>query len=578
MKAACGLAAFLLCGGTFCAYIKDMAAVLRTQTRPDANIYSAFEKVARHHPERTALKANGGRGRSYTYGEVHTIVEQLSLGLSRREYTKKAEVGLLSENRPEWGIAYLAILAAGKTVVPIDASLKEDEVSFIIDNAGLDVVFASGRFEDLLKTLRSDIGVFSFEKDSPDSWTRLTNSEGQAQRNRINKTAVLIYTSGTTGRPKAVELTHENILANLQGIASALQFDNNDTFLSVLPLHHTFETTCGFLTPLISGSTIVYARSLKSKEILEDIAFNAVTLMCGVPLLFEKMYHSIQRGIASAPVGKRLLFRLLYFLSSVAWYLGIKWGKPLFQGLRSKAGLGTIRMFVSGGAALPPKIARFFNLIGFDFVQGYGMTECSPVISVNRPDDVKFGSVGPPLENMKVRIDNLDQSSIGEILVKGDNVTPGYRNNPEKTAELIIDGWLHTGDLGRLKDGHLWITGRKKNVIVSAAGKNIYPEELEERLLESNCVLEAVVFGRKKQNKQGEEVRALVVPDLKQIQADFGIPEENPDLERIKEIVAAVVKDVNAHVAGYKRIASFDFQLEELEKTSTKKVKRFLYK
>jgi long-chain acyl-CoA synthetase len=562
----------------FWIYINGLVAVVRTQTRPDTTIYSAFEKVARCHPERVALKAKGGRGRSYTYGEVRAIVKQLSSGLSCGKFTKKAEVGLISENRPEWGIAYLAILAAGKTVVPIDASLKGDEVSFIIDNAGLDVIFTSGSFENLLKTLRPEIEIFSFDEDSPNSWMKLTNANDQTRMTGNNKTAVLMYTSGTTGIPKAVELTHENILANLRGIASALQFDQNDTFLSVLPLHHTLEATCGFLTPLMSGSTIVYARSLKSKEIFEDIAFNAVTLMCGVPLLFEKMYHSIQRGISSAPVGKRLLFHLLYFLSSVTWCFEIKWGKPLFRDLRNKAGLGTIRMFVSGGAALPPKIARFFNLIGFDFLQGYGMTECSPVISVNQPDNIKFGSVGPPLENIEVKIDSPGQGGIGEILVKGDNVTPGYRNNPEKTAELVIDGWLHTGDLGRLKDGHLWITGRRKNVIVSAAGKNIYPEELEEKLLESSCVLETVVFGRKKQKKQGEEVRALIVPDLKQIQADFGIPEENPDLERIKEKVAAVVKDANDHVANYKRIIAFDVQLEELEKTSTKKVKRFLYK
>jgi len=172
----------------------------------------------------------------------------------------------------------------------------------------------------------------------------------------------------------------------------------------------------------------------------------------------------------------------------------------------------------------------------------------------------------------------LEFSGIGEILVKGDNVTPGYRDNSEKTVELIIDGWLHTGDLGKLKDGHLWITGRKKNIIISAAGKNIYPEELEERLLESSCILEVVVIGRKKQNKQGEEVRALVVLDLKQMEAEFGISAESPDMERIRGVISAVVKDVNAHVADYKRIAGFDVQLEELEKTSTKKVKRFLYR
>jgi len=555
-----------------------MAAVVRTHTHPGVTIYSAFQKVARRHPEQIALKAQGGRGRSYTYGKACTIIEQLSSGLSHPEYTKKAEIGILSENRPEWGIAYLAILAAGKTVVPIDANLKGDEVSFIINNAGLDIIFASGHFEDLLKKLHPDMRILSFDDDSPNSWIRLTDARDQAQKNRISKTAVLIYTSGTTGKPKAVELTHENILANLEGIKSGLKFDHNDTFLSVLPLHHTFEATCGFLIPLMSGATIVYARSLKSKEILEDVAFNGVTLMCGVPLLFEKMYHSILRGIASAPLGKRLAFRLLFLVSSVGWSLRQRWGKPLFRSLRNKAGLATMRMFVSGGAALPPEIARFFNLIGFDFCQGYGMTECSPVISVNRPDNVKFGSVGPPLENIEVRIHNPDRSGIGEIIVKGDNITPGYRDNSEKTAELIIDGWLHTGDLGRLKDGHLWITGRKKNIIVSAAGKNIYPEELEEKLLESSYILEGIVFGRKRQNKQGEEVRALVVPDLKQMEASFGISVESTDLERIREVISAVVKDINAHVADYKRIVAFEVQLEELEKTSTKKVKRFLYR
>jgi long-chain acyl-CoA synthetase len=411
-----------------------MDATVRTQARSRATIHSAFFKVAQEHPDRIAFKAEGGQGRSFTYSEVGTIIKQLSSLLSSGDYAIKDEIGILSENRPEWGIAYLAILAAGKTVVPIDANLKENEIAFIINDAGLDTVFTSERFEGLLKSLCPDIRTFSFDDDSPTSWTRLTDSQQATVNSPENKTAVLIYTSGTTGTPKAVKLTHKNLLANLEGIASALKFDYNDTFLSVLPLHHTFEATCGFLVPLMSSSIIVYARSLKSKEILQDIASNNVTLMCGVPLLFEKMYDSIQRGIASASLVKQSIFHLLYFLSSVGWLLGSKWSKPLFRGLRNKAGLGTVRMFFSGGAALPPKIARFFNLIGFDFLQGYGMTECSPVISVNRPDDVKFGSVGPSLANVEVRIHNPDSTGIGEIITKGDNVTPGYRNNPEKTA------------------------------------------------------------------------------------------------------------------------------------------------
>ena len=526
-----------------------------------------------------ALKADGGRGRSYTYGDVVTAVRKLSRTLNRDEFADRREIGLLSENRPEWGIAYLGILAADRTVVPIDANLKSEEIAFIIRDARLRLIFASRRLEALLSEMNIDIDILSLENDSPNSWRNLSETPVTPAEHAINKTAVLIYTSGTTGAPKAVELTHRNILANMEGIARSLQFDENDTFLSVLPLHHTFEATCGFLTPLFSGCTIVYARSLKSKELLEDLRFNGATLMCGVPLLFEKMYGTLRRKIASASFGKRVLFNTLYTLSSLGWLFGRRWGKALFHGLRDKAGLGSIRMFVSGSAALPSVIARFYHLLGFDFVQGYGMTECSPVISVVRPEDIRFGSVGPPLNNVEVKIAESDpETGVGEIIVKGDNITPGYRNNPEGTAEVIINGWLHTGDLGKLEHNHLWITGRKKNLIVSAAGKNIYPEELEEKLLESDCILEAVVFGRPKQNRQGEQVCALLVPDMEQITADRGKLPDITDHERIRKVLAAEVERVNRRMAGYKRIVSFDFQLEELEKTSTKKVKRFLYK
>ena len=206
------------------------------------------------------------------------------------------------------------------------------------------------------------------------------------------------------------------------------------------------------------------------------------------------------------------------------------------------------------------------------------MTECSPVISVNSPDDIEFGSVGRPIANVEVRIDSPNDEGIGEICVRGESITPGYRNNPEKTAELIRDGWLHTGDLGRIKDNHLWITGRAKNLIVSAAGKNIYPEEIEEALLESTLILEAVVFGRKKEGKHGEEVCAVIVADKDQLVAMHGVDKNNPDLDRVKESMKVVVDQTNERMAGYKRIKHFVVQFEELKKTSTQKVKRFAYK
>ena len=544
----------------------------------ESDLFAAFEASARTHSDRVALKAEGGKGKSYTYGEAADLATKLAAGLSSAEFDDAPEIGLLSENRPEWPITYLGIIGAGKTVVPIDANLKPNEIEYIVKNAQLKVIFTSQKLKGKLSEFAGKLKIVLFSEDGDDSWKHLLQDGQRSRSAHAGTTAALIYTSGTTGTPKAVMLTHGNLLANLEGVRLSLQFDQDDVFLSVLPLHHTFEATCGFLAAVTSGSTIVYARSLKSREILEDIALNGVTVMCGVPLLFEKMYHAIRRGINAAPAVRRALFQSTFTVSRLGWKVRFRTGRAMFAALREAAGLGTIRMLVSGGAPVPAEIASFFNYLGFDFMPGYGLTECSPVVSVNLPGDIRFGSVGPPLKNLEIKIDNPGTDGVGEILVKGPSVMPGYRNNAEATSKILKDGWLATGDLGKIHKGHLWITGRQKNVIVSAAGKNIYPEELEERFSTSQYVAESVVFGRKKENKPGEEVRALIVPELEQFRVEFGIAVENPDIKQIWPVLEKVVAEINAQVADYKRIDGFDVQLEELEKTSTKKVKRFMYK
>jgi long-chain acyl-CoA synthetase len=542
------------------------------------HLVQLFERAAEQHSNRIALKANGGQGETYSYEQTRVSVARLAAGLSSPAFAQSRYVGLLSENRPEWPIAYLAILAAGKTVVPIDSNYKSTEIAYIISDAKLELIFLSGKFERTIRDLFPSVHQFSFEAESTNSWRSLQHEPITSYQSAPHDLAVLIYTSGTTGAPKVVQLTHRNLLCNLEGVEQALEFGVDDVFLSVLPLHHTFEATCGFLTPLMSGCTVVYARSLKSKDILEDLAFNSVSIMCGVPLLYEKMHATINRRIQEAPLYRRLLFKALYALSSIGWKLGQRrWGRALFYSLRVRAELHTLRMFVSGGAPLPPMIARFFNLIGIDFLEGYGMTEASPVISVNRPDDICFGSVGRPIGKLEVQIDQPDDSGIGEIIVRGDSITPGYLHSDELTAELLAGGWLHTGDLGRFKGGHLWITGRRKNLIISAAGKNIYPEELEEKFLESQYVTEVLVFGRKKDGKQGEEVRAIVYPDLEQFKLEFGMDTAKPDLSKINDVVGGLVGEINHRIADYKRISGFDLRMQEFEKTSTKKIKRYMY-
>lgn len=542
------------------------------------SIVTAVSECATNHPEATALAGNGGKGTRYSYAAMIDAVRRLAGGLIAQGLVSPREIGLLSENRPEWPIAYLAILTAGGTVVPIDANLNHAEIRQLVSRAGLRVVFASARFARLLAEHPDSPRAISLEADQPGNWQSVCSDKPIESPIAPASTAVLIYTSGTTGLPKAVELTHANLLDNIDCICQSLHFGPEDRFLSILPLHHTFEATCGFLTPLTRGASIVYARSLKSNEILEDIGANQVTIMCGVPLLFEKMYQSMRRRIARAPAPRRALFRILYAASELGWSLNRKWGKVLFRSLRNKAGLGTLRMFVSGGAAMPPHISRFFNMLGFDLMQGYGLTECSPVVSVNRPDNIRFGSVGPPLVGLDVRIDKPGPDGVGEICVSGGSVTPGYRDNPIETARLIRQGWLHTGDLGHLTDGHLWITGRAKNLIVTAAGKNIYPEEIEEKLIASDLILEAVVFGRKRDKASaGEDVQAVIVPDVETVALQLQTAAESVTLESARPLIDAEVHRVNAEMAAFKRIAGWRVQLEELEKTSTQKVKRFVY-
>lgn len=544
----------------------------------EQNIYRAFVHSAQRHGDRIAVVGDGGRGISYTYRELLNQVNALAEGLRKLSDGPDNAIGLLSENRPEWPLAYLAILAAGRTVVPIDANLTVGEIESLVRSAGLSHLIASRKFTDLRESLGDQTKIHFMDSGGEDDWKDLFSNRSELLPDPDNQLAALIFTSGTTGSPKAVMLTHRNLLSNVRGAKEALQFSEEDVFLSLLPLHHTFEATCGFLVPLFDGARIVFARSLKSRDIVEDIKSNSVTIMIAVPLLFEKMNQGISRSVGSAGMARRLLFGFLMSLSAFGWRLGQNWGRGLFSGLRMQAGMSSIRMFVSGGAALPPAIGRFFNLLGFPLIQGYGMTECSPIISANRPGDIRFDSVGPPLPNVEVKINEPNSEGIGEIITRGENITPGYKGNQEATSQLIREGWLFTGDLGRISRGHLYITGRAKNLIVSAAGKNIYPEELEERLNQCRGVLESVVFGRQKEGRQGEEVRAVIVADLDY----FGFSEndsiETGQMDQMRRTIDEAVADLNNSMASYKRITGYEMKTEELEKTSTRKIKRFLYR
>ena len=296
-----------------------------------------------------------------------------------------------------------------------------------------------------------------------------------------NSLAVLIYTSGTSAEAKGVMLSHNNIVSDIEAVLPRLPVTTEDRFLSILPLHHTLEATCGFIYPLANGASIAYSQSLKSADILADIRALRITMMCGVPLLFEKMCASIHRSVAKRALTTRLYVDLGQRIAGLSkWVFDLSVGKMLFRSLRERAGLNSIRMFVSGGAAINPDVSRFFSNLGISLLQGYGLSETSPVLAVNHERDNNYDSVGRPLDGVDVKISEPNEAGIGEILVKGKMVMLGYYDNEEATRAVMQNGFFRTGDLGYVDSaGHLHITGRMKNVIITPAGKNIYPEEIE---------------------------------------------------------------------------------------------------
>jgi long-chain acyl-CoA synthetase len=493
-------------------------------------------------------------------------------------------VAIQSENRPEWGLAYFAILEAGAVVVPLDALLKEQEVGEILATAGATHCIASARHLSLVQSASARVpGLRLLSLDPHDtlpSWPEalreFPDEPARPERASDSDLAVLIFTSGTTGQAKGVMLSHSNLLHNVEAVARTFEFGPRDRFLSVLPLHHTFESTGGLLCPLRVGASVAYARGLKSNELREDLRSSGATLILGVPLLYEKLLAAIHRGIAEAPLPRRLLARTLLGIARIVrWTTGRRPGRVLLEPLRERSGMGKLRMFVSGAAPLPTEVFWGFVDLGWSVLEGYGLTECSPVVAANRIHHPIPGAVGWPLAGVEIRIAEPDAEGNGEILVRGPNVMLGYFGNPEATAEVLRDGWLHTGDLGRLTaDGRVGITGRLKNMIATAAGKKIYPEEVEIHLSNSPYIQEVVVVGGKDARGEREEVHAHVFPDLAQIEALAQSTGRASDDAYVEEVLRREVETRGQLLAPYKRVKRVIVRKQEFPKTTTGKIRR----
>lgn len=537
--------------------------------------------------------------RQYTYYEFVQNIRSVAAYFLRLKRLKKGDmVAIYSENRPEWMMAYLGIVYNGIWAVPLDARLTDLEVKNLITDCGTKYLFTTASLlenvlsePEVVKQL-SEIILFDRVEVPKEIQKKVRYwqdilEEGWAKEHKEHRELVvspedvasLIYTSGTTGKPKGVMLMHSNFAAQINALSKAVPLMDTDVLLSVLPLHHTYEFSVE-LTVLYKGASITYAESLKPNKMFDNIRETGVTVMIGVPLLFEKIYDGIMRQVRNLPFGvKHVLMGLYHFTAGLNALTRKKAGKVIFSFLRKKAHLDGIRFAISGAAPLNHKVAKGFEVLGLTLLNGYGLTETSPVVAVNRVDRINNLSVGELIEGIEVKIDNPDSEGNGEICVRGPIVMKGYYKNPRATKEVIDkDGWLHTGDIGKLENGYLFVTGRIKNIIVTPGGKNVYPEEIEELINESDFVLESLVIGiPESQHSKGENIYAYVVPNYEFFDTYCNLNNLELTEELVEECISKHMREVNAKLPDYKKIRDFRIRREEFAKTSTKKIKRFLY-
>jgi len=385
--------------------------------------------------------------------------------------------------------------------------------------------------------------------------------------------AEIIFTSGSLGRAKGVMLSQRNLAANLMAMTKLINIRDDDRFLMVLPIHHTYACTCGFLCPLFAGGSVHYARSLKT--VVEDLQQVHATILLGVPLLYEKMFKRIHKSIEEKKLLATLIGPLIKatdFVEKAGWK---SFKRQVFKEIHVKFG-GSIRLFIAGGAAPDPLVAKGLREFGFSFVQGYGLTETAPILTLNQLDNFKDNAAGIPLPGVSIQIHDPDQFGVGEIWAKGPNVMLGYYKNPTQTKEVFENGWFKTGDIGKIdEDGFLHISGRKKNVIISKSGENVYPEELEDLLNRSPYVLECLVYGER-DKKLGEIIAVQVVVDAEAFIEISETKKIEITPELINKIIADEIAKVNGQTAQFKQIKKFYIRDREFEKTTTQKVKRFL--
>ncbi len=529
-------------------------------------IHKIFNSTAIQSAGQVALQIEkNGQWQKFTYAEIQSLAFKVTAFLSSKGFGKNDFAAIILENRPEWPVIYFGVVQAGMSAVPLDPQLSPEEIKNLIDDCRAKIIFSSsGLFKDKIKgriNVSSIKAVILDLKGEPERNTFSFSEIENMPLDAINfpcvlpsDTASLIYTSGTTGKPKGVMLSHSNICSNFLSIKSMGICAQSDNFLSILPLYHSYPFMVTLITPLLLGAKVTYIFSFKPEELIRVIKEAGVTLLAGVPQVFSLLYKAIRDKLKQVPPFLRPFIT------------------PFFKaGL--KKGLGDLRILVSGGARLEPEVGKGLAKFGLRVIEGYGLTETSPVVTLNPPEKIKFGSVGKPIPGVEIRIDNADAGGRGETLIRGPNVMQGYFNQPELTQNALKEGWLYSGDTGYIdKDGYLFLEGRQEEVIVLASGKNIYPEELEAYYIQSPYIKEMCIF-LKRQDVFGysrDALFAVIVPDLEYFKAQ---KEAN-----IREKIHWEIENMARTLPPYKHIMGFTLTKEDLPRTVLKKIKRFAVK
>ena len=562
---------------------------------PHKNFAQLLDQVTKDHAGNDAILYRCGGQREFTrwnYARYGEECRRIARGFVAAGLVKGDRVVLWAENRPEWMAVWMGALIAGLVIVPVDFLASEKECLNIIKITRAKAFFYSRTKRDFAESLSGEgVAMSALVCISPRddggeaeyySFGKGADAQALPPADSIaaDHPATIIFTSGTTGVAKGITLSHENLITNTSAAIRILEPNEKDVFIDVLPLHHSYTIVACFLAPIACGIPTVIVEKTLGDVIRADARDANVSFFIGVPLLFDKFMAGAEKKITGIkklilkPVRKRAL------AESKQGRPEYGQNHPLLKKVRAKFDLGSVRMMISGGGPLNPKTADFFDSLGFNMVQGYGMSENSPLISVNSTRHKRNESVGLPVIYTELKILEPNAEGIGEIACTSPSVMLGYFENEEATDEVIkvMDGqrWLLTGDLGKIDaDGYLYIMGRKKNLIVTSAGKNIYPEEIEV-LFSSRIIAEILVVGRKAKDGSGEMIYAVIVPNYENIKEDF--PGKENDEAFIHAEVKKLVEDANRNLAIYKKVEGFTLRKEPFEKNAQQKIKRFLYK